>query len=56
MDRDLTDGMGKLGKPWFMQVNFTGPHPPMDITRHMDEICRHRDFPQFGHTQQARPK
>jgi arylsulfatase A-like enzyme len=34
------------GKPWFLQVNFTGPHPPMDITRHMDEICRHRDFPQ----------
>jgi membrane-anchored protein YejM (alkaline phosphatase superfamily) len=34
------------GKPWFMQVNFTGPHPPMDITRRMDEICRNRDFPQ----------
>ena len=34
------------GKPWFLQVNFTGPHPPMDITRHMDEICRNRDFPQ----------
>src|SRR5689334_4571493 len=24
------------GKPWFLQVNFTGPHPPMDITRRMD--------------------
>ena len=34
------------GKPWFLQANFTGPHPPMDITRHMDEICRNRDFPQ----------
>jgi choline-sulfatase len=34
------------GKPWFLQVNFTGPHPPMDITRRMDEICRNRDFPQ----------
>ena len=33
-------------KPWFLQVNFTGPHPPMDITRRMDEICRNRDFPQ----------
>jgi choline-sulfatase len=34
------------GKPWFMQVNFTGPHPPMDITRGMDAICRGRSFPQ----------
>lgn len=34
------------GKPWHLVVNFTGPHPPMDITRRMDEICRGRDFPQ----------
>jgi arylsulfatase A-like enzyme len=34
------------GKPWHLVVNFTGPHPPMDITRRMDEICRNRDFPQ----------
>ena len=33
-------------KPWFLQVNFTGPHPPMDITKRMDKICRDRDFPQ----------
>jgi arylsulfatase len=43
--RSLIDASPK-GKPWFMQVNFTCPHPPMDITRHMDEICRNRDFPQ----------
>ncbi|RJP32209.1 MAG: choline-sulfatase [Candidatus Omnitrophota bacterium] len=32
------------GKPWFLQVNFTGPHSPMDITQRMDAICRDRDF------------
>ena len=34
------------GRPWHLVVNFTGPHPPMDITRRMDSICRHREFPQ----------
>jgi arylsulfatase len=34
------------GKPWHLVVNFTGPHPPMDITKRMDGICRNRDFPQ----------
>ena len=26
--------------PWFMQVNFSGPHPPVDITKRMDAACR----------------
>lgn len=34
------------GKPWHLVINFTGPHPPMDITRRMDATCRGRDFPQ----------
>ncbi|MBV6430761.1 MAG: Choline-sulfatase [Bryobacteraceae bacterium] len=34
------------GKPWFLAVNFTGPHDPMDITRSMEGPCRHRDYPQ----------
>ncbi len=34
------------GKPWFLQVNLTGPHAPMDITRRMDKHCRDHDFPQ----------
>lgn len=28
------------GKPWFLQVNFAGPHPPVDITQKMDGGCR----------------
>jgi arylsulfatase len=33
-------------RPWFLAVNFTGPHPPVDITRSMDHACRGREFPQ----------
>jgi len=34
------------GKPWFLMVNFPGPHPPMDITRKMDALYSAVDFPQ----------
>ena len=34
------------GKPWFLQVNFTGPHEPFDITARMERLVRDRDFPQ----------
>ncbi len=30
--------------PWFMQVNFSGPHEPMDITRGMAERCWDVEF------------
>jgi arylsulfatase A-like enzyme len=33
-------------KPWFLQINFTGPHNPMDITKRMESHCRGRAFPQ----------
>ncbi len=34
-------------KPWFLQVNFPGPHNPWDITKSMAESVRDRtDFPQ----------
>ncbi len=33
------------GKPWHLVVNFTGPHPPMDITAQMEKRVRGRDFP-----------
>jgi len=33
-------------QPWFLQVNFTGPHAPMDITRQMERTCRDRTYPQ----------
>jgi len=38
--------------PWFLQVNFTGPHSPWDITQRMDKICRKRTFPQPNHCKQ----
>ncbi len=33
-------------KPWFIQVNFAGPHDPMDITHRMEKHCRDHDYPQ----------
>ena len=30
-------------RSWFLAVNFTGPHPPVDITRSMDRACRGRE-------------
>lgn len=34
------------GKPWYLAVNFTGPHAPVDITRRMEKLVRGRIFPQ----------
>lgn len=31
-------------KPWFMQINFTGPHDPFDITKNMRESVKDRFF------------
>lgn len=28
------------GRPWYLQVNFTGPHSPMDITARMEQRWR----------------
>ena len=33
-------------KPWFLMVNFTGPHNPMDITEHMHAWYGGVNFPQ----------
>ncbi len=33
------------GKPWFLQVNFTGPHPPWDITAGMAALYEGVKFP-----------
>jgi arylsulfatase len=39
-------------KPWFLAVNFTGAHEPMDITASMERGCRGRQFPRpFGNTE-----
>lgn len=32
-------------RPWFMQINFSGPHDPWDITREMKERMAGRRFP-----------
>lgn len=32
-------------KPWFIQINFNGPHPPMDITKSMYEKWKGTKFP-----------
>lgn len=34
------------GKPWFLQVNFTGPHQPLDITKEMSGWYKDVEFPQ----------
>lgn len=32
-------------QPWFMQINFSGPHDPWDITKQMKEAMKDRRFP-----------
>lgn len=32
-------------KPWFMQVNFVGPHPPWDMTESMSRLYKDVQFP-----------
>jgi arylsulfatase A-like enzyme len=45
------------GKPWFLMVNFTGPHEPWDITRRMEESCRKiTGFPQPNGSRQFSPE
>lgn len=41
---DLLDN-APAGKPWFLQVNFTGPHSPWDVTESMRESVRDRHVP-----------
>eukprot|EP00117_Sycon_ciliatum_P028913 scpid58470/ scgid23137/ Arylsulfatase; Cys-type sulfatase len=32
-------------KPWYLQVNIAGPHPPFSITQNMSKTVRGREFP-----------
>ncbi len=34
-----------VGKPWFLQVNFTGPHDPWDVTEAMKKLYPDIPFP-----------
>jgi len=33
------------GQPWFLQINFPGPHPPFLVTSHMHDSMSNRTFP-----------
>lgn len=41
----LLDALHNDGAPWFLQVNFPGPHNPWDVTREMKRRWEHVDFP-----------
>ena len=38
-------GRAPAGRPWFLQVNFTGPHSPWDVTAEMARWYQGADFP-----------
>lgn len=42
--REMIRGFAK-DRPWFMQVNFSGPHDPWDITKKMRAEVENRAFP-----------
>lgn len=43
-------------RPWFLQVNFPGPHAPMDITSRMEKSVRGRSHPQPNRNTQHPPE
>jgi len=43
-------------RPWFLQVNFNGPHDPWDITASMEKRCRGKKFPQPNQCTQLTPE
>ena len=49
-------GRAPKGKPWFLQVNFTGPHSPVDITKRMEKLCRDRTYGQPNHCLEFTPE
>jgi len=42
-------------KPWFLQVNFNGPHEPMDVTKNMRTAWKNVPFPQPHNNNQYTP-
>ena len=38
-------GQAPSGRPWFLQVNFNGPHEPMDVTASMKDRWKDVKFP-----------
>eukprot|EP01084_Bolivina_argentea_P211416 359654_1 len=42
---ELLSIASQQSKPWFLQVNFVGPHPPNFILQHMNESINNKSFP-----------
>ena len=42
--KQMLAGLSK-DQPWFMQVNFSGPHDPWDVTQKMKDSVKDRTFP-----------
>ena len=42
-------------KPWFLQINFNGPHAPWDITETMEKLYAGVNFPQPNRNDQLAP-
>lgn len=43
--RSMMERLIEKQKPWFMMVNFSGPHNPWDITAAMKDQCKDKKFP-----------
>ncbi len=43
-------------KPWYLAVNFAGPHEPVDITERMDALYHGVDFPQPNRSTEFTPE
>lgn len=43
-------------KPWYLAINFAGPHEPVDITERMDAFYRGVDFPQPNRSTEFTPE
>jgi arylsulfatase A-like enzyme len=44
------------GKPWFLQVNFNGPHAPLDVTKRMRKQWKDVNFPPLAECTRFKPK
>lgn len=43
-------------KPWYLAINFAGPHEPVDITTRMDDFYKGVDFPQPNRSTEFTPE
>ena len=43
--KDMMNKLMNQTDPWFLMVNFSGPHNPWDITKEMKQGCKDFNFP-----------